>query len=108
MDLNKVLGLLLALTAAGSAVLVYSSKLELTIVGLSIYILSILALARYVDKFTEFREATGVMMLACISTSIGVLIGAIVSSTQYSILLSLSTLLVAFIFTLATSLVASR
>lgn len=106
--LGKLIGLLLALQLVAVALVSYTSSMEFTVTGVSIYAVCAVLLARYIDSHTEWRDAAGVYALILLCTGVGAMVGALVSRTLYSTLVALSMVLIVTAYAIALIKVVSR
>lgn len=99
--LGRLIGLLLALQLVAIALISYTNATEFFTTGASMYAVCTILLARYVDKYAEWKDATGVYALILLCTGMGALISASISRTLYSVVVALSIVLVVIVYAVA-------
>lgn len=106
--MRRTLSTGLILVSTGVLVSTYSSNLEYLITGIVIYVIGILGLVYVVDRYVDFNDAIGVLMLGCLVTSISSLIGFLISRSMYSFIVSTGIVLSTLTYTVISSWAGSR
>lgn len=106
--LGKLIGLLLAIQLVAVALLSYTDSTVFFMVGISIYAFCAVLLARYIDKYTEWKDSISVYALILLCTGMGALVGALISRTLYSLLVALSVVLIVIAYATVLIRVISR